>query len=247
MTSQDIANQRLTNQQLGAGRFTRPQQLVSWMGCIRAADYSAAKWAIGARIGGLTDAEVELAFNEGAILRTHILRPEWQFVSPEDIGWMLALTAPPLRTLNREMLRRLGIGEKLSRRCKRVMAGALEGGRALTRSELSLVFKEHDLDLGELRVDVLLTDAELDGLICSGPRRGGRFSYMLLDERVPVLPRIDRETALAMLAQKFFASHGPATVEDFLWWSGLRATDGKRSMEMIGRELSSLRVNGRLY
>ena len=94
MTLSEIAGIRLMNQQIAQSNFQQPQQVVSWMVAMQAQEYAMAKWAIGLRVPGLNDAVVEKAFNDGAILRTHLMRPTWHFVSPQDIRWMLALTGP---------------------------------------------------------------------------------------------------------------------------------------------------------
>src|SRR5688572_7209833 len=96
----DIAQQRLINQRVEGSKFESPQAAVRWLGAVQSQDYGGAKWALGQRVDGATDAELDRAFNEGSILRTHVLRPTWHFVDPADIRWMLALTAPRVHALN---------------------------------------------------------------------------------------------------------------------------------------------------
>src|ERR1041384_6572158 len=91
---------RLVNQQLAHQRFSRPGDVVAWLGAVQAQDYGAAKWAVGQRMPAATDAELDRALAEGSIMRTHVLRPTWHFVSPADIRWMLALTAPRVKALH---------------------------------------------------------------------------------------------------------------------------------------------------
>lgn len=85
MTSADIITRRLHNQQIARTNFMQPQQIVAWMGAMQAQEYAMAKWAIGLRLQGSKEASIESAFNRGDILRTHLLRPTWHFVSPADI------------------------------------------------------------------------------------------------------------------------------------------------------------------
>jgi hypothetical protein len=125
MTSQDIALRRLFSQQITGGSFTEPAGLVKWMGCIRAEDFDGAKWTIGHRVGGSTDESIDRAFNQGLILRTHVMTPAWHFISPEDIHWMLALTAPGLKAFNKHLYRPLDIDDGLLKKSKRVFARAL--------------------------------------------------------------------------------------------------------------------------
>jgi len=98
MTPLEISNLRLYNQQVETTGFTNPAQLVAWMGAIQSQDYAMAKWAIGKRIVQATNAKIESAFNEGEIIRTHVLRPTWHFICAEDIYWMLELTAPKIKS-----------------------------------------------------------------------------------------------------------------------------------------------------
>ena len=75
--------------------------------------------------------------------------------------------------------------------------------------------------------------AELERVICSGPRRGKQFTYALLSERAPRLRRLSGDEALAELMRRFFASHGPATVRDGVWWSGLKTADLRRGLSIL--------------
>lgn len=246
MTSQDIALWRLFSQRITGGGVTDPAALVKWMGCIRAEDFTAAKWAVGHRVQGSTDTGIEQAFNEGLILRTHVLQPVRHFVSPDDIRWLLALTAPRLKAIHRSLHRCLGMGEKLLKKSRRLMIRALEKGQ-MTRAQLSAVLKESDVEIDDIRIGLLLMDAEMDGIICSGSMDGREFTYALLEERAPVTGRYDRTEAIAELARRYFRSRGPATVHDFTVWSGLRQAEVTRGMEMNKRWLVSAAVGGQVY
>ena len=94
MTNLDLAHQRLHNQFISQQAFEKPEDVVQWLGAVQAQDYTAAKWALGLRSQGLTSDHIEQAISDGSILRTHVMRPTWHFVTPADIRWMLALTAP---------------------------------------------------------------------------------------------------------------------------------------------------------
>ncbi len=133
MTSRDITDLRLVNQQLKGSAFTTPAELVSWMGCIQSQEFAGAKWAIGNRLSGIADAEIENDFNAGKILRTHVLRPTWHFVSPRDIGWMLKLTAPKIKAMCKGIHKKLGIDDVVLKRSKNIITEALTGGRQLEK------------------------------------------------------------------------------------------------------------------
>ncbi|MDN3580758.1 winged helix DNA-binding domain-containing protein [Mucilaginibacter flavus] len=247
MTSRDITNLRLVNQQLTGSAFTTSAELVSWMGCIQSQEFAGAKWAIGNRLNGITDADIENDFNAGKILRTHILRPTWHFVSPEDICWMLKLTAPRIKAMSKGIHRKLGINDIILKRSKRIIAEALSGGKQLTRDQLLPFFKENRINTDDIRLGFLLMDAELDGLICSGARLGKQFTYALLEERVLNRIQINKEAALAELAKRYFLSRGPATLQDFSWWSGLNLTQSKLALELNKSILINEVINGQAY
>src|SRR5580698_6095075 len=112
MTITDIAKHRLINQQLAGTKFTTAKEMVSHLGAVQAQDYEMAKWAIGIRLS-TTEKEIEQAINNGEIIRTHILRPTWHFVSVDDIRWMLALTAPHIKAASASMHRQFGLDDKI--------------------------------------------------------------------------------------------------------------------------------------
>ncbi|MDB5114634.1 MAG: Winged helix DNA-binding protein, partial [Mucilaginibacter sp.] len=201
----------------------------------------------GIRVKGLTDAAIEKDLNEGKILRTHVLRPTWHFVSPADIGWMLKLTAPKIKGFAKIHYRQLGIDEAMLIRSKNVLTSALANGKQLSREELLPLFKNNKVNTDDTRISFLLMDAELDGLICSGARKGKQFTYALLEERVPNLKQLDLEEALATLAKRYFISRGPATVKDFAWWSGLNISDAKLGLELTRVFLNHEIINGQAY
>ncbi len=238
---------RLVRQQLLDSRMKEPKDVVSWMGAIQAQDYNMAKWAIGIRAPGCTDKTVEEAFNRGEILRTHVLRPTWHFVVPEDIRWMLELTAPRIRTLMRARDRELEISDELCVKSNRLIRSALEGGKHLTRSEFSEIFKKGGIPTNTDRLSHLMVRAELDGVVCSGAKQGKQHTYALLEERVPVISPVSKEKALAKLARIYFTSHGPATLSDFSWWSGLPVSEARYALEMIKPEVVCETVDMQSY
>lgn len=225
---------RVRQQRLVASRYRTPAQVVAWLGAVQAQDYHGAAWALALRAKGLTFADVEAALADGSILRTHVLRPTWHFVSPADIRWMLALTAPRVQALMRSYDARLELDARTYRRARTVFTRALQGGQCLTRVELAAALRRARIVASGQRLAHLVMHAELEGDICSGPRRGSHFTYGLLAERAPDAVLLPRDEALATLAQRYFRSHGPATVRDFAWWSGLTMADARRGAEAAG-------------
>jgi hypothetical protein len=247
MNQNDIAYQRLRNQQLSYAQFKTPAELVGWMGAVQAQDFAAAKWALGMRLPGSTDASIEQAFIEGSILRTHVMRPTWHFVTPTDIRWMLQLTAPRVNALAAYYYRKLELDEAIFQHAKKVIIEALEGGKQLTREELTNALEQSGIVNNDMRMIHIMMWAELDGLICSGARRGKQFTYALLDERAPQAKSMQREEAVAELMRRYFISHGPATLQDFVWWSGLLVTDAKAGIELVKSQLECEVVDGQAY
>ena len=243
--SDTLLAERLHNQQLTQSIRRKPAQVVSCLGAMQAQDFPGAKWAIGLRAAGCVNADVDQAFNDGAILRTHVLRPTWHFVAPEDIRWLLALSAPRVLAASAYYYRQSGLTPKTLMRSCAIIHRALEGGKVLTRAELGVWFRRGRIPADGLKLAHLVMHAELDGLICSGPRVGNQFTYALLDERVPPAKTLDREEALTALAKRYFTSHGPATIRDFTWWSGLTVKDARQGIAGAGRALVEQSIDGR--
>ena len=211
---------------------------------MQAQDYGSAKWSVGARVRGATDVSVEQAFAAGRILRTHVLRPTWHFVLPADVRWLLAATAPRIRARDARRYAELGLDAATLRRAASAFAEALHGGHGLTRAEMAAVLAGAGIPSEGQRMPYMLMNAELDGLICSGARRGKQQTYMLLDERAPDAPRVSRDEALGKLASRFFAGHGPATVKDLAWWASLTLAEARAGVERAGERLRSEEVGG---
>ncbi len=246
--SLDIAHQRLHNQHITQHTFDKPVDIVQWLGAVQAQDFAAAKWALGLRMSDVTDNDIEQAFTDGAILRTHVMRPTWHFVSPANIRWLLALTAPRVYTAIAYYDRQLELDSAIFLRSNEALAEALQGGKQLTRTELASTLQQVGIstDNGQ-RLTQLMMHAELDGIICSGARRGKQFTYALLDERVSQTTGLDHDEALAELVNRYFTSHGPATMQDFMWWSGLTGAEAKAGLEMNASQLFHEKVNGQTY
>ena len=245
-TTVEISERRLENQRLTRVVPGRPADVVSWLGAVQAQEYDAAKWAIGLRLpDGTVDADVEAAFNEGRILRTHVMRPTWHFVAPGDIHWLLALTAPRVQRAMSPYNQRLELDSRTLTRGVAIVERALRDRCYLTRSEVGERLQRGGLGMAGQRLAQLMMHAELERVICSGPRRGRHSTYALLAERAPDARSMSRDEALATLGQRFFRSHGPATVRDFVWWSGLTTTDAKRALEMIAARRED--IGGRSY
>ena len=244
MQPSDVPRLRLHHQRLSADQLTRPAAVVKWLGAVQAQEFAGAKWAIGQRMQTATDDSIEKAFADGTILRTHLLRPTWHFVAREDIRWMLELTAPRVRSAIGFNSRRMEIDRAIVTRSEKVLTRTLGGGRQLTRDVLRLALQRAGIATEYIRFILILIHAELDGVICSGGRVGKQFTYALMDERAPNGHTLSREEALAELTRRYFISRGPATIRDFVWWSGLTTADAKAGIESAGRRLVREVIDG---
>ncbi len=248
MTNLNIAHRRLHNQFLSEQTFEKPEEVVQWLGAVQAQDYGAAKWALGLRLRGASEDLIEQAFASGAILRTHIMRPTWHFVTPADIRWMLMLTAPRVHAASAYYYRATELDDALFAKSHAVLVEALQGGKQLTRTELASALQQAGIACDNLlRLGYIIIHAELDGIICSGARRGKQFTYALLDERAPQSSVLGREAALAEFALRYFTGHGPATLQDFVWWSGLTVADTRAGLDMVSSQLVREVIDGQVY
>jgi hypothetical protein len=228
---------------LGRPRFAGAAGVVSWYGAVQGQEYGPAKWGLAQRARGLTSRDLDRAFDAGEILRTHLLRPTWHFVAPSDIRWMQALTSPRVQAFNAYWYRANDLTARVLARGADVIARALEGGTHLTRPEVSEALRRARINATGTRLACLVMHAELEAVICSGPRRGKLFTYALVDERAPKAPVKTRDEALRELTVRYFRAHGPATIRDFVWWSSLRAADAREGIALAdlgARELDGL-------
>lgn len=245
MSLRDVARRRLASQYLTTPGPGTAREVVRALGAVQAQDYAGAKWALAQRTHGASDAEIERALTDGSILRTHVLRPTWHFVAAADIRWMLALSAPRVNAAMAYYDRVLELDTSVFRRSNAALTKALAGGRHLTRTELGRVLERAGVRITSgQRLGHLMMRAELDAVVCSGPRRGKQFTYALLEERVPQAARLEHDEALLELTRRYFTTRGPATARDFAWWSGLTMSDAKRGVQIAGRELDLATLDG---
>lgn len=247
MTTKDILALRLKNQELSHARFSKPSDVVAWFGAMQAQDYAGAKWGLGQRVENATDSSIEKAFTEGEILRTHVMRPTWHFVTPMDIRWMLELSSPRVSKVLLHYDKHLGVDEDVLKRSYAIFEKVLQGKNTLTRTELATELHKKNIKVKGQALGHIVEHAELDGIICSGPRKGKQFTYMLLEERAAKAKKLPRDEALAELTKRYFQSHGPATVKDFVWWSGMTMNDVKKGIEMNQPQLQGSNVEDITY
>ncbi|MCG3161046.1 MAG: hypothetical protein JMDDDDMK_02164 [Acidobacteria bacterium] len=248
MTKPDIARLRLHNQRIAGDKFERPADVVSWLGAVQAQDYLGALWAVGLRMRSAIEADIEQALANRTIIRTWPMRGTLHFVAAADTRWMLELLTPRIVDNNAQrLLRQFGLDEAVFARSKDLFERALEGGKRLTRNAMYEALEAGGVSTVDGRGLHILGRLAQDGVICFGSREGKQQTFALLDEWAPKSKRMPRDEALAELAKRYFTSHGPATLQDFAWWSGLTAADAKAGLEMAKRFLVQEVSDSQIY
>jgi Winged helix DNA-binding domain len=237
MTRRDVLRRRLVNQRLHGERLPSAAEAVRLLTCVQSQEYAHALWSLGMRSSGLMATDVQTEFDRGAFLRTHILRPTWHFVAAEDIRWILQFTAPRVQRLNQTIYRQERLDPATLERGAALIVEELRGGQCRTRAELAQALKSQGL-----RLAYIVMNAELEGLICSGPMRGAQQTYALLDERVPGTGAATGDAA--ELAYRFFRGHGPASIQDLARWSSLTVTQCRAAVDAVKDRLESATVEG---
>jgi len=229
-----VVAERLRRQGLIRQVHRTAEDVVTWFGAMQAQEYEPATWAIGLRMkGDPASTDVERAVDDGRVVRTHVMRPTWHFVARADIRWLLQLTAPRVHQAMASYRRRLELDARVLARCCALFERALDGQTFLLRAELAERLARARLPMTGVRLAMAVMYAELEGVICSGPRRDRKFTYATLGDRAPRAAQFDRDEALAELFTRYLQSHGPATLKDFSWWSGLTIADGKRAIGIV--------------
>ena len=247
MTVCDIPQLRLFSQHIVASRCRTPLEVVTALGAMQAQDYPGVLWSIALRLSGATQAEVEKAIADRAIVRTWPMRGTLHFVPAVDVRWMLELLTPRLLSRRTSLLKQLELDETVFKRSRKIFSQALEGGRQLPRSDMMELLERNKISTAGIRGYHILWRLANEQLLCFGPHSGRQPSFVLLDEWVPKTRALDREASLAELALRYFTSHGPATLHDFAGWTALTIADAKTAIASIAAQLRRETINGTDY
>jgi hypothetical protein len=248
LTDHDIARWRLHNQHLTSPFFASAQDVVVGLLAVQAENPSQSAWAVASRTKRPSADDLAKLLDDGTVLRTHVLRSTWHFVSADDIGWLLDLTRPRvLRVTGDQLENAYGLDDGAIDRATTVVLDALGERGDRTRTELGEVLQASGVvPRGQLLM-LLLAHLELAGLICSGRPVDGEHSYALLTERAPKTRRLERAEALAELALRYFTGHGPATERDLSYWATLTVTDVRAGLSQVKDRLETFEHAGRTY
>ena len=243
----DLLKYRLHNQQIALHAFEKPEDVVRWLGAVQAQDYLNSLWAIGLRLKNANESNIEKAIADKTIVRTWPMRGTLHFVAPEDIHWMLKLLTPRIIARAATNYKQAGLDDKIFAKSKKLLVNALQGGKQFTRAEMYEILERGKISTVGLRGLHILGYVAQQGLICFGARKGKQQTFALLDEWLPQVKTLTNDEALAELAKRYFTSHGPATIQDFAWWSGLTVTEAKKGLEMVSSHFNKEVIQDQTY
>ena len=219
--------------------YASPADVVRGLVAVQAQDYNAGLWAIGQRTVDATRSDVERALAAREIVRTWPMRGTLHIVARDDVRWLTAFLAG--RVLERAAYRhrQLDLDAKTFAKARTLFEKHLAGGISLTRAELYAILTRAKIAPGDQRGPHILTTLAMERLLCFGAHRDKQPTFTLLDDWIPISRMIDGDEALAELARRYFQSHGPATTDDFAWWTGLNLTEARRAVDIVRGELES--------
>ncbi|HEY5823888.1 MAG TPA: winged helix DNA-binding domain-containing protein [Cyclobacteriaceae bacterium] len=247
MTDSSIARLRLSAQKMVTSSFTKPEEVVGWLGAVQAQDFLGSLWAIGQRMKATTETDIEQAIEEKRIIRTWPMRGTLHFVLPEDVRWMLKLLTPRVFTRAATNYRQAGLDKTIFNKSRKLLENTLRDREPMTRDEVYDVLERAKISTGNTRGLHITGYLAMEGVLCLGPRRGKQSTLTLLDQWIPDSKLLSVDESLAELATRYFISHGPATLADFVWWSGLAMKDATKGLELVKSKLVSETINDQVY
>lgn len=243
-----LAATRMQRLGLADPAFDTPEAVVSWLGAAQAQDYYGSLWALGSRMGEANEATIERAIAERRIVRTWPMRGTLHFVAPADARWMVELLAPRVVAANRARIERdLGLDAATLGRSRKIIEKALRDGKPMPRSDVYATLEAAGIGTDGTRGQNITGWLAHQGVLCCGPRIGKQPSFVLLDAWIAAMPQLSRDEALSRLALRYFCGHGPATVQDLAWWSGLTVRDAQRSIDSVASQLQEVDIDGKRY
>ena len=230
---------RLLNQQLICPQFDTPVDLVDYMGAMQAQEYRLMRWAVAMRTKKPSAKAFKKAFDSGQILRLHLMRGTWQLVSAENYWPFLELCAPKAMAVTRGWMHsnNISIPEEEVGRIRDVLLQTAADKGSVTKEDFIQALAEKDIHMDDHRLSYHIRMAEIFAYLCSGDLLPIKATYALTVDKVKAHPKLDRDEALMLFTRKYFQSRQPATLEDFVWWSGLNVSDCRRGIELLGNFL----------
>ena len=240
---------RLLNQQLVAPQFGSPAEVVGHMGAMQAQEYRMMRWAVEMRTRKPSSKVFKEAFDSGKIVRLHLMRGTWQLVAAEDYWWLVDLCGSKAVAVIKGWMssNNIHIPEAELQHIREILVRTASGKGSVTKEDFVTALAERDIRMDEHRLSYHIRMAETAGVLCSGELLPMKATYALAAEKVKPTARIDRDEALMRLARKYFQSRQPATLEDFVWWSGLNISDCRKGIALLGSTLHVEEWDGRTF
>ena len=230
---------RLLNQQLICPQFDTPAELVGYMGAMQAQKYRLMRWAVAMRTKKPSAKAFKKAFDSGEIIRLHLMRGTWQLVSAENYWPFVELCAPKAMAVTKGWMssNKISIPDEEVRRIREVLLQTAADKGSVTKEDFIQALAEKDIHMDDHRLSYHIRMAEIFGFLCSGDLLPMKATYALTADTVKPHTKMDRDEALMLFTRKYFQSRQPATLEDFVWWSGLNISDCRRGIELLGNYL----------
>jgi hypothetical protein len=227
---------RLLNQQLVCQQFNEPAEVVHYMGAMQAQEYRLMRWAVAMRTKKPSVKAFKKAFDSGQILRLHLMRGTWQLVSAEDYWPLLELCSTKALSVIKGWMRsnKISIPDEEVAYIREILVQTVADKRSVTKEDFVQTLTEKGIHMDEHRLSYHIRYAELSGTLCSGDLLPMKATYALTADKVKNHVKMDRDESLKMLTRKYFQSRQPATLEDFVWWSGMNINDCRRGIELLG-------------
>ena len=245
---------RLLNQQLTVPQFSHPADVVGYMGAMQAQEYRMMRWAVAMRTRKPSAKTFKQAYDTGQIIRLHLMRGTWQLVSADDYWMMLDLCAPKAIAVIKGWMssNKISIPEEELMRVSDILAQTAADKGSVTKEDFVKALAEKDLQMDDHRLSYHIRMAELKGILCSGDLQSeGRAllkaTYALTCNKLGRITKKDSDEALTILTRKYFQSRQPATMEDFIWWSGLNVSDCRKGVALLGNTIHIEKWKGREF
>lgn len=245
----NLISLRLLNQQLVAQQFDDPVQVVDHMGAMQAQDYRMMRWAVAMRTRKPSAKAFKRAFDSGEIIRLHLMRGTWQMVSAEDYWTMIGLCAPKGIAVTKGWMssNKISIPNEELMRIRDILALTAADMGSATKEDFARALAEKNIQIDSHRLSYHIRLAEMSGTLCSGDLLPMKATYALTANKVKPSAAMDRDEALTVITRKYLHSRQPATLEDFVWWSGLNIGDCRRGIALLGNTIRRERWKGRVF
>lgn len=249
MNSADIGPLRLSAQRIVGDLLTRPEDVAKHLLAMQSQDYNGGLWSLGLRTKQASQHDVEQAIADRKIVRTWPMRGTLHFLHADDVHWMVNLLAPRVTaSVRNRRVNQLGLTDAVVAEAEQLMRQELKGGRSIERNQVvELLQGVKGLKIDNQHTQHLMRNFGERGIICFGPHAGKQPTFVLLDEWIPKPADKLQSEALSELAERYFVSHGPATLKDFAGWGMLKMSDARTGLEAAKNNLQQTVINEKTY